>query len=76
MKFNKDEQETVIIFDAKNEEWNFYTCVPSHIELVTSGVLHKPSEITLLTEEEGVATSIKFTVPKEFTNLEGFIKKK
>ncbi|MDU9695559.1 hypothetical protein O0Q50_30620 [Priestia aryabhattai] len=75
MKFNNYEQETVIIFDAKNKEWNFYTCVPSHIELFTSNSQDEPSEVTILTEEEGIATSIKFTLPKYSINLESFIKK-
>lgn len=75
MKFNNYEQETVIIFDAKNEEWNFYTCVPSHIELFTSNSQDEPSEVTILTEEEEIATSIKFNLPKDSINLENFIKK-
>ncbi|AUO12329.1 hypothetical protein [Priestia megaterium] len=75
MKICKEEQETVIIFDAKNEEWDFYTCVPSHIELFTSNSQNEPSEVTILTEEGGEPTSIKFTLPKYSINLESFTKK-
>lgn len=31
MKFNKDEQGTVMIFDAKTGYWDCCTNVPSHI---------------------------------------------
>jgi len=76
MKFTLEEQETVITFDAKEGVWHFYSCVPSHIRLFTSKLAEISRELEVLTENEGISTSIRFSVPKALINPKNFIKKK
>lgn len=76
MTISFEEQETVITFDAKEGEWKFYTCVPSHIRLFASKLTDVSRELEVLTENEGIPTSIRFDLPKASINPSNFIKKK
>ncbi len=76
MKFNRIEQETVITFEAETGEWNFYTCVPTHIALFTQNDWITTKDIKVLTEYEGVPTSISFNAKNDLINSKQFIKKK
>ncbi|MFJ5750453.1 hypothetical protein ACIP97_18040 [Peribacillus frigoritolerans] len=75
MKFNKNEQETVITFDSQKGEWTFYSCVPSHVHsFIKSPILDK-EKIEVLTSYEGKYTSIMFTVENSLVT-KSFLKKK
>lgn len=64
MKFNKAEQETVITYDHSTGEWNFYTSVTSHINCYMKNPLVSNKNIEVLTRNEGIPTSIRFTPDK------------
>ncbi|SIR37922.1 hypothetical protein SAMN05878482_103477 [Peribacillus simplex] len=75
VKFNKDEQETVITFDAKKGTWTFYSCVPSHVDSFIKNPILNKEKIEVLTSYEGKSTSIKFTVENSLVT-KSFLKKK
>ncbi|BCC57939.1 TPA: hypothetical protein QC160_004984 [Bacillus cereus] len=75
MKFNKDEQETVMIFNAKTGCWDCCTNVPSHIRLFTSKIMEISGGIKVLAEHEGKPTSIRVSsFFKEDINLREALK--
>ncbi|MEC2869498.1 hypothetical protein ACIQHV_11430 [Bacillus bombysepticus] len=75
MKFNKDEQGTVMIFDAKTGYWDCCTNVPSHIRLFTSKIMEISGGIKVLTTHEGKPTSIRVSsFFKEDINLREALK--
>jgi hypothetical protein len=76
MKFGKDEQETVIVFDAEIGEWEIYSCVPEHIKMVLKNTAINSADIEVLTQFEGKATSIRFTLENAAISLASFFKKK
>lgn len=76
MKFSLEEMESVITFDAKEGVWHFYSCYPPHVRLFTSKLTEISRELEVLTENEGISTSIRFSVPKALINPKNFIKKK
>lgn len=75
MKFNREEQETVITFDAKKGRWTFYSCVPSHVHSFIKNPVLAKEKIKVLTSHEGKPTSIKFTVENSLVT-KSFLKKK
>ncbi|MFB7637677.1 hypothetical protein [Peribacillus butanolivorans] len=75
MKFNRDEQETVITFDSQKGEWTFYSCVPSHIHSFIKKPVLAKEKIKVLASHEGKPTSIKFTVESSLVT-KSFLKKK
>ncbi|MED3982207.1 hypothetical protein [Priestia megaterium] len=75
MRIHKEEQETVITFDAKKGQWSFYTCVPSHIRLFLTNSMVDTEKIEILTTHEGKATSIKFKLEKSLVSPKDFVKK-
>ncbi|MED3759701.1 hypothetical protein P4555_11570 [Peribacillus frigoritolerans] len=75
MKFNRDEQETVITFDAKKGKWTFYSCVPSHVHSFIKDPILNKEKIKVLTSHEGKSTSIKFTVENSLVT-KSFLRKK
>lgn len=76
MKFKKDEQETVITYEAKTGVWTFYTCVPSHIHLFMQNPLINQGGISVLTLHEGNPSSIRFTVKDSLVNKRFFKQKR
>ena len=76
MKFNKNEQETVIIFDAQKGEWTFYSCVPSQIQSFMKNPILNKEKIEVLTSHEGKPTSIRFTVENPLVTKSFFKKKR
>lgn len=75
MRICKEEQETVITFDAKKGQWSFYTCVPSHIRLFLTNAVVNTEKIEILTTHEGKATSIKFHLENSLVSPKDFMKK-
>ncbi|PRS26918.1 hypothetical protein C6W19_24285 [Bacillus sp. RJGP41] len=75
MKFNKNEQETVITFDSQKGEWTFYSCVPSHIHSFIKNPVLAKEKIKVLSSHEGNTTSIKFTVENSLVT-KSLLKKK
>lgn len=76
MKFTKEDQETVIIFEAETGEWNFYSCVPAHIQLFMKNGRINNGDIEVLTSHEGIPTSIRFKVENSAISIASFFKKK
>ncbi|WP_409253854.1 hypothetical protein V1502_08135 [Bacillus sp. SCS-153A] len=61
MRFEIEEQETVITFDAFTGKWTFYSCVPDHIKKL----LKDPSafeDLEVLSKHTDVTTSIRFVI--------------
>ncbi|CAM4393827.1 hypothetical protein BAMA_13035 [Bacillus manliponensis] len=75
MKFNKCEQETVMVFDMEKGCWCCFTNVPSHIQVFTSKVMEVSGLITILAEHEGTPTAIQVSLFKEDINLREALKK-
>ena len=76
MKFNKEEQETVITYEAETGKWNFYTCVPSHINSYMKNPILNKENINVLTSYEGKPTSIEFKVENDIVTKSFFKKKR
>lgn len=76
MIFNKEEQETVITYEAETGEWNFYTCVPSHIKSFMKNPILNKDNFKILTSSEGNPTSIEFKVKNDIVTKSFFKKKR
>lgn len=76
MKFNKEEQETILIKEAATGEWTFYSCIPSDIRSFMNNPILNKEEIKVLTSHEGKPTSIEFKVEIAFVTKSFFKKKR
>ncbi|MDM5334971.1 hypothetical protein QUF56_17380 [Ureibacillus composti] len=76
MKFNKEEQETIINYCPETDEWSFYTCVPSHIKSFMKNPILNKVNFDIRTSHEGKPTSIEFTVENAFVTNSFFKKKR
>lgn len=75
MKYTREEQETVITFETETGLWSFYTSVTNHINSFMKNPLII-KEIQVLTEYEGVPTSIQFTVENALVSKSFFKKQR
>lgn len=76
MKINKEEQETVITFDAETGVWSFYTCVPSHIKSFMKNPILDKENFKVITSHDGKPTSIEFEVENSLVTKRFFKKKR
>jgi hypothetical protein len=76
MRIPRENQETVITFEAETGEWDIYTCVPAHIRLFLENERISNADIKVLTEFEDKPTSIRFSIENSAISIRSFFKKK
>lgn len=55
MSIPRDEQETVLVFNNQNKEWDVYSCVPKHIRRI----MELTEEVEVLDSESNRPIAIR-----------------
>lgn len=76
MRFSVDEQETTLVYDAKEKQWHIYSNVPAHVRFLVENSLKFNIGFQVLDEEEGQETAIRLVMDQSLISLKKLFKQK
>ena len=76
MRFTLDEQETTLVYDAKEKQWHIYSNVPAHVRFLVENSLKFNIGFQVLDEEEGQETAIRLVLDQSLVSLKKLFKQK
>lgn len=76
MRFSVDEQETTLVYDAKEKQWHIYSNVPAHVRFLIENSLKFNIGFQVLDEEEGQETAIRLVMDQSLISLKKLFKQK
>lgn len=76
MRFTLDEQETTLVYDAKEKQWHIYSNVPAHVRFLVENSLKFNIGFQVLDEEEGQETAIRLVMDQSLVSLKKLFKQK